>query len=136
MAKPTEVSNLVFYAQLTITVLSWRCGEAYRVSNLVFYAQLTITVLSGRRGEAYRVSNLVPSQPLRLYQGDVAKPTEVSNLVFYAQLTITVLSVPPGEAYRSSSSVLLCVHRDRLRIFRDGEPRTAISTFSQLLSEF
>ena len=33
----------------------------------------------------------------------------------------------------SSRSVLLSVHRDR-RLIRDGEPRTATSTFTQLRS--
>ena len=41
------------------------------ISNLVFYAQSTIAVISGRYMCVLVTWHFMPSQPLRLYQGDI-----------------------------------------------------------------
>ena len=66
------ISNLMFYAQSTIAVISGQyIHVCVCISNLVFYAQSTII-----SGQHIRVCVLVtwcfmPSQPLQLYQGDI-----------------------------------------------------------------
>ena len=83
-----KVSNLMFYAQSTRTVISGQTCR--RVSNLMLYTHSTRTVISGQTRR--RVSNLtLYTQSTRT---DISGQTcrWVSTLIFYAQSTSPVIS--------------------------------------------
>ena len=98
------ISNLVFYAQSTITVMSGRSKWALTISNLVFYDQSTVTVISGRskwalsasQWQPYNSTNLcfwvdpLRSSRLRIWMSDCSFTQRVLNT---HRRNITALSI-------------------------------------------